>query len=118
MKGSSALAANTATGDTTNQFCRVALEEDHMIEGQLECREQAIKGRALLQISRVSVEQPAASGVLFGEAIFHQFQDHGIRDQVAGIHELLRFESGRGSTSQCISKDGTGRDVRDLQLQG
>jgi hypothetical protein len=118
MKGISALPTNTATAETTNQLCRVTLEEDHMIEGQLEYREQAIEGRALLQISWVSVEQPAASGVLFGEAIFDQFQDHGIGDQVSGVHELLRFESGRGSASQCISKDGTGRDVKDLQLKG
>jgi hypothetical protein len=118
MKGISALPTNTATAETTNQFCRVTLEEDDMIERQFQCREQPPEGRTLLQISWISVEQPAASGVLFGEAIFHQFQDHGIRDQVSGVHELLRFESGRGSTSQCISKDGTRRDVRDLQLQG
>ena len=35
VEGTSALTTNTAATETTNQFCRVTLEEDHMIQGQI-----------------------------------------------------------------------------------
>src|SRR3954447_7214916 len=113
-----AAAAGTPAGQPPDHLVVV----DHQLENHVERRpaveQQVVERLGLGDVAREAVEQEPLAGVV----VLQPRQDHPdrdlVRDEVAGVHELLRLLAELGALADVGAEDVPGRDLRDPEVCG
>src|SRR3954452_21136067 len=118
MPDVSAAPAGTPSGQPPDHLVVVDHELQDHVEGRPPVEQHVVERLCLRHVAREAVEQEALAGVVLLESCDDHSDRDLVRNEVAGVHELLRLLAELGALADIGAEDVTRRDLRDPEVCG